>query len=181
MNQLCQDQWIEDWAMLARRYQNWPHVGGFDLRNEVGGGRHTRGPETARQFPPGLSLWSGANTIGILFIPLPTCHKAFPASSMVMATPNMWVFTHDVSCPHWRTPILIEWFPFQHDSISFCPWAATLLCNNYPSSILGKPSQHPCQLSCLAVQGEILRLVGWTGDWWSLTEKPWHNSRRKWF
>ena len=56
MNQLCQDQWIEDWAMLARRYQNWPHVGGFDLRNEVGGGCHTRGPETARQFPPGLSL-----------------------------------------------------------------------------------------------------------------------------
>lgn len=30
-----EDQWIEDWAMLARRYQNWPHVGGFDLRNEV--------------------------------------------------------------------------------------------------------------------------------------------------
>eukprot|EP00434_Breviolum_minutum_P010953 symbB.v1.2.009659.t1/scaffold593.1/size185935/10 len=28
-------QWLEDWAMLARRYRNWPHVVGFDLRNEV--------------------------------------------------------------------------------------------------------------------------------------------------
>ena len=56
-NELCQDQWIEDWAMLARRYQNWPHVGGFDLRNEVSRGPETtRGPEAARQFPPGLSL-----------------------------------------------------------------------------------------------------------------------------
>eukprot|EP00928_Gymnodinium_smaydae_P093910 TRINITY_DN7827_c0_g1_i1.p1 TRINITY_DN7827_c0_g1~~TRINITY_DN7827_c0_g1_i1.p1 ORF type:complete len:463 (+),score=86.63 TRINITY_DN7827_c0_g1_i1:38-1390(+) len=30
-----EQQWIEDWAMLARRYQLCPHVIGFDLRNEV--------------------------------------------------------------------------------------------------------------------------------------------------
>ena len=55
---LCQDQWIEDWAMLARRYHNWPHVAGFDLRNEVqhGMGRHTgRG----RQFHSFSSFLQG--------------------------------------------------------------------------------------------------------------------------
>ena len=30
-----EEQWLDDWAMLARRYRNWPHVVGFDLRNEV--------------------------------------------------------------------------------------------------------------------------------------------------
>ncbi|CAK9103306.1 4-beta-glucanase) [Durusdinium trenchii] len=30
-----EEQWIEDWAMLARRYRHCPYVVGFDLRNEV--------------------------------------------------------------------------------------------------------------------------------------------------
>mmetsp|Transcript_10130 Transcript_10130/g.19552 ORF Transcript_10130/g.19552 Transcript_10130/m.19552 type:complete len:406 (+) Transcript_10130:3-1220(+) len=29
------EQWLEDWAMLATRYALWPHVVGYDLRNEV--------------------------------------------------------------------------------------------------------------------------------------------------
>lgn len=30
-----EDQWIEDWFMLARRYSRCKHVAGYDLRNEV--------------------------------------------------------------------------------------------------------------------------------------------------
>jgi len=32
---LSEEQWLEDWAFLAERYREAPHVVGFDLRNEV--------------------------------------------------------------------------------------------------------------------------------------------------
>lgn len=30
-----EEQWIEDWAMMARRYSRFPHVVAYDLRNEI--------------------------------------------------------------------------------------------------------------------------------------------------
>lgn len=44
-----EEQWIEDWAMLARRYRHCPYVVGFDLRNEARAGRQGGVPPPCRK------------------------------------------------------------------------------------------------------------------------------------
>lgn len=59
---LSETQWLEDWAMVARRYSRCPHVVGYDLRNEIRPRvpliPFWRGPSKADGAPEGRCNWA---------------------------------------------------------------------------------------------------------------------------